>query len=84
MSSSRICLAAVIAAAALPVSTAAAMPPDLHGVHHRATTADVERPAPARPERSSHEFPWIETAGLAALVAAAGATTVRRRRSVPA
>jgi hypothetical protein len=62
------------------------MPVDRHGVNHRATTADVDRPAPVTmPEPTGHEFPWIEVAGLAGLVTVAGAgARSARRRSAPA
>jgi hypothetical protein len=88
MSNRRILPAVLLAAALLPVPAASAMPVDRHGVHHRATTADVDRtataPAPTV-EPAGHEFPWIEVAGLAGLVTAAGAGAMSaRRRSAPA
>jgi hypothetical protein len=77
MSTRRLLPAALIVAAALP-ATAAARPVDTAGINRRVTTADLDRPAPAPRDR----FPWLEAAGLAGLVAAAGAgaSTARRRR----
>jgi hypothetical protein len=80
-------LAALTAAAVLllPAVASARLPDPPIGMHHRITTADLDRPAPPAAHQSAHDgFPWLETAGVAGLVVVAGAGTARRRRRAAA
>jgi hypothetical protein len=78
-------LAALIVAALLPAAPAVAMlpdgPPGLQGIHHRATTADLDRrqPTPATPPMDG--FPWLDAAGLVVVAGASAAALARTRRA---